>query len=680
MDDSLDISTWGINHAEPPPKAALTTLKTTINKHSASGKVGRKRKSSGSGKGGFWSHRQARSAFVQEPREFDRRAVIKARVCQHEKPNRTAKGRGKKILQLHMRYIQRDGVSQENRKGELYNARETNLSDKEFIELCADDKHHFRFIVSPEDGAQLDLTQYTRALVAKMEEDLGTRLEWVAVNHYNTDNPHSHVVIRGVDDHGKDLVIAPDYISHGIRGRACEIATQELGPLSQVDLNQKVQATLKQDQWTQTDKQLQAMAQDDALGRIKLFELPSNAYGYELHQRYITRLHHLRDLGLAREMTHGIWSVDPELQPKLKAVKERNDLTTLVRQHIGEARAAHRFDKDHEQQQTVIGQVVGKGLENELYDRGYLVVDGIDGQVHYVAMWDAERFAEIRQDDIVSVEVVKAAPFHTKADDNLARYAGEKGKVYEPDAHKKHVEDNRLCKPENVDTYINKHQSRLKTLVTRQIVDKDEQGRVVIPGDLPTRLEQYKEKMQGKLKNRMRCDTLDHGDLTKLACTRGPTYLDDILSAREAPAIANTHFGQTLREGLRQRQAWLVEQGLAESDKAGDIRLKPGLKARLTDMEIAEVAKAHKENGERLVRLKPTQHFEGTAKQVVNLRSGRYLQVVNDENPKRKEFFYMPHQKDVSRFLGQEVMITSHSGRSQTFKIDKAPKRQHKLL
>ena len=53
----------------------------------------------------------------------------------------------------------------------------------------------------------------------QMEEDLGTKLDWVAADHFNTGHPHSHIVVRGRDDEGNDLVIVRDYISHGMRAR-----------------------------------------------------------------------------------------------------------------------------------------------------------------------------------------------------------------------------------------------------------------------------------------------------------------------------------------------------------------------------------------------------------------------------------------------------------------------------
>jgi type IV secretory pathway VirD2 relaxase len=92
---------------------------------------------------------------------------------------------------------------------------------KAFIERGREDRHQFRFIVAPEDGHELsDLRAFTREIMGQMEQDLGTRLDWIGVNHRNTGHPHSHVLVRGRDDTGKDLIIAQDYITDGVRLRA----------------------------------------------------------------------------------------------------------------------------------------------------------------------------------------------------------------------------------------------------------------------------------------------------------------------------------------------------------------------------------------------------------------------------------------------------------------------------
>src|SRR3546814_10899430 len=75
-----------------------------------------------------------------------------------------------------------------------------------------------------------DLKTFARELMGQMEKDLGTKLDWVGVDHWNTDNPHVHIILRGRTDDGQDLVISRDYINEGIRARAQDLVTQELGP------------------------------------------------------------------------------------------------------------------------------------------------------------------------------------------------------------------------------------------------------------------------------------------------------------------------------------------------------------------------------------------------------------------------------------------------------------------
>ncbi|MFX9915842.1 type VI secretion protein, partial [Acinetobacter baumannii] len=82
-------------------------------------------------------------------------------------------------------------------------------------------------------GELTDVRAFTRELMTDVAKDLGTRLDWVAVDHWNTDNPHIHILVRGKADDGRDLIIDKDYIREGMRGRAEERVTIELGPRSE---------------------------------------------------------------------------------------------------------------------------------------------------------------------------------------------------------------------------------------------------------------------------------------------------------------------------------------------------------------------------------------------------------------------------------------------------------------
>ena len=83
-----------------------------------------------------------------------------------------------------------------------------------------------------------DPRETTRDLMKQMEADLGTKLDWIAVDHHNTGHPHTHIIVRGVTDDGKTLNIAGDYIAHGIRERASEIVTLELGRQTEQEVTQ----------------------------------------------------------------------------------------------------------------------------------------------------------------------------------------------------------------------------------------------------------------------------------------------------------------------------------------------------------------------------------------------------------------------------------------------------------
>ncbi len=152
-----------------------------------------------------------------------RRVTIKARLVNLAKA-------GPRSTAAHLRYIEREGVDRQGGPGHAYGPTTDAADTAAFEERGREDRHQFRFILSPEDAEQLDdLRTYTRHLMARMESDLGTRLDWVGVDHWNTDNPHTHVVLRGKDDTGKDLIISRDYIAEGMRHRAAELATEWLG-------------------------------------------------------------------------------------------------------------------------------------------------------------------------------------------------------------------------------------------------------------------------------------------------------------------------------------------------------------------------------------------------------------------------------------------------------------------
>ncbi len=130
-------------------------------------------------------------------------AVIKARVLRH--------GTKRAPLSAHLAYLRRDGVTKDGEQVRMLGAESNDADHISFTERCDGDRHHFRFIVAPEDAGELsDIKVFTRDLMAGAERVLGTRLDWVAVDHWNTEHPHVHVIVRGRTDDDQDLVISRD--------------------------------------------------------------------------------------------------------------------------------------------------------------------------------------------------------------------------------------------------------------------------------------------------------------------------------------------------------------------------------------------------------------------------------------------------------------------------------------
>jgi type IV secretory pathway VirD2 relaxase len=109
----------------------------------------------------------------------------------------------------------------------------------------------------PEDSNEMaDLRSFTRDLMRQVEKDLDTRLDWIAIDHYNTGHPHTHIMVRGVLEGGGVLNIAGDYVAHGIRYRASELVTLELGHQSELELQAKLKTEAEAERWTRLDNLL----------------------------------------------------------------------------------------------------------------------------------------------------------------------------------------------------------------------------------------------------------------------------------------------------------------------------------------------------------------------------------------------------------------------------------------
>ena len=309
-----------------------------------------------------------------------RRVIVKARYTRQRPGDLGA-------AKAHLRYIQRDGVTREGLPGRLYDATGDDADLDAFLDRSERDPHQFRFMVSPEDSVRLtDLKPFVRDLMRQMQQDLGTALDWVAVDHFNTGHPHTHVVIRGKDEHGDDLVIARDYIGHGLRARAQALVTLELGPETELERTQKLMNEVDQERFTSLDRTLLRRSRDGFV----VVTSPDERDPVRQTMR-IGRLKKLAQLSLAEERRPGVWALDAKLEPKLRQLGLRADTFKMMQRALAAAGIARpapglALFESGRRRTPLTGKVLAVGLVDEITDRQYVIVDGVDGRVHYAEL------------------------------------------------------------------------------------------------------------------------------------------------------------------------------------------------------------------------------------------------------------------------------------------------------
>ena len=341
---------------------------------------------------------RGRSASVRATHRLghrSRQVIVKARVVRHG---------GRASLAAHLNYLQRDGVTRDGERGVLFGAEADNLDRNDFAALCKDDRHHFRFIVSPEDAADMgDLKGFARELMSRMETDLGTRLDWRAVEHWNTDNPHVHIIVRGVAEDGQNLVISRDYIREGMRAQARDIVTRELGLRSDLEVRQSLERQVEAERWTEIDRDLSRTMQRD--GVIDMAPEAGTRPDGD-HALRMGRLRKLERLGLANEVAPGQWTLAGDAQAALRELGERDDIIKRMHKAMTERgidRGAASYVLEPDPAQPVIGRLVDRGLHDELTGSAYAIVDGIDGRTHHVQLPDIEATGDCRPGAIVEL-------------------------------------------------------------------------------------------------------------------------------------------------------------------------------------------------------------------------------------------------------------------------------------
>jgi len=564
-----------------------------------------------------------------------RRAIIKARYV-------VLKSAGAKSVATHLRYIERDGTTRDGQRGQAYGP-DTDTADLQVFEQRGrGDRHQFRFIVSVEESPELeDLKGFTRQLMQQVQTDLETRLDWVAVDHWDTDNPHTHIVLRGRAADGQNLVIAPDYMAHGMRKRASELATEWLGPRTELEMRQSLQREVNQERLTSLDRALIKQATDQTV------DLTSQPTGQQRQTLLRARLQRLEAMSLAERINANRWQLSPALANTLSSLGERGDiLRTMHKALRGEQRECVL---EPVPATAVIGRIAGKGLADELHDRAYLVIDGMDGRAHYLKLPPGTDLAELPIGGILETKTSSAV---RAVDVNIA--AQSDGGIYRTADHFSHL---KRIGDRDPQAAVDVHVRRLEALRRSGIVKRLTEGVWQVPDDLLKRAQEHDARGVSGLNFELR----SHLSIEQQIRSIGVTWLDQQLVDNRT-SLSDLGFGSEVRQALQRRADQLVEQGIAERHGPGAHRkllLPHNLLATLSERDLAQAAKSiARETGLLYRPLTGRECVIGIYRHSIQLSSGRFA-MLDDASG----FSLVPWRPVIEKRLGQRISASIFRGK-----------------
>lgn len=534
----------------------------------------------------------------------------------------------------HLAYLERDGAERSGEKGRLYGSGGAGVEREAFLDRSKDDRHQFRIIVSPEDGCALaDMTSFTSDLMTDAERDLGTKLDWAAVNHFDTAHPHAHVILRGRADDGKDLVIARNYIAHGFRRRAEELATIELGPRRDADIARAMRDEIERERFTGLDRKLLERARGDAL------ELARATSPYERFERTVLagRLRTLERMGLASR-TNGAWRLRSDMEAALRALGKRGDIVKAMHRALGDEASARQlamFADASSGESRVAGEVLAAGFADEQKGTRYLVIDGVDGRCWHIEIGMLEPGAEPAPGAIAVLERPRAKA--RKADRIIDAVARRNGGFYSDGAH-------RAFDPRASAEFRLAHKRRLEAMRRAGLVERLSDSRFVIPGEFLALAQDYEARRQAP-----RLQVLSWRALNDLVEARGRNFLDDKLE-RGAVLPQKAGFGSELDAALTARRRFLLREGLAQ-EQGETLQLDAtALERGARDERRAAGEALEKSLGKSYRHAREGDVIEGRYRKPVDLASGRYALI-----EKSKEFTLVPWRETLERRRGLDV-------------------------
>lgn len=556
-----------------------------------------------------------------------RRAVVKVHIA------RAGYFGGAKAFGEHISYIERDGVEWNGNKGQSYDRAHDQIDTKDFRERSTEDKRQFRLIVSAEDATQIpDLRVEIRDFMSGMEKDLGTKLDWMAVDHFDTGQPHSHIIIRGVDELGDPLAIDRRYLMTGMRTRLSSQLTDSLGPRRDIEILRSQTKDITSDRLTRLDRDIDNLASDQEVLPTKAFSEGDRFKQSLLHKR----LNHLQKLGLAHQ-EQSKWIFKPGWQDTLQQMGRRGDLIRSINDKYKSLDISNKFkiyDRAKPPSHGLVGRVLGSITLDEFKDTHALVIEGIDGQTWSVDVGSTSKDNLPTKGHTVSVSNQNGKP--KSSDQTISRIASLNNGLWSESIHA--VND-----PTSSPQYRQALKRRLEALQRHKIVSRNKDGSWNIGQDHLVKVQAYETTSLEALK----IETKSHFKVDKLFQVQALAWIDEI----DPKQCADTGFGSQVKQAILARQLWLKDQGLMQAEQSS---LSHQARTILKSKEISSLANMETLNLARtFVSIEQTKSFAGKLERIVDAHQGKLALIARDNS-----FTFVPLRSGMGNNLGRNISLT----------------------
>jgi len=418
----------------------------------------------------------ARNIFIKDSDIYSRRVVVKARYIKNS-------GNGfKEKIRAHLEYVSRNNAGIDGNKPELFSHDESNVEIKNVVKLFEKSPHNFRFIVSPEEGNQLDMKSFTNDLVKAIEIDLKTKVTWVAACHYDTNEPHVHLVINGANSDGQKLTLSRDYITRGIRIRAAEIVTKKIGLRDIDEIANSLEIDVNKNKKCELDTVIKNHIIDD---KINISKISTDDFDINWKKLISMRLSYLEKYNFCSHIDGDLWSIKKDYTKDLQqlyrtsSIIEKISLSSNVLKENCEIISAQKLSE-----KSITGQVISRSYIDDIEDKEYLI---IKNQAHKHIYVELEKYSEKKRVDIgdmVKIEATKAFLGPKNSDHTVNDLAKAQGGIYAASAHEHYIQKNVSLPPAvSAKEYVQVHLKRLEVLARMGLVNKIDDKTFDIPKD-----------------------------------------------------------------------------------------------------------------------------------------------------------------------------------------------------